>query len=124
MAQRAVGWRERLGSRTASLPSLSLDEQRTALLIVDMQNYGANPDSDRGRLMLERTPDQAHAYFARLADLVIPNQVRLLDFWRHSKLRVIFLTAGAFLPDGRDMTPRRRRRDEERLIALGHGELR
>lgn len=122
MSEQCGGWRERLGRRTASLPTLALDERRTALLIVDMQNYGANPDSDRGRLMLERTPDRACAYFAQLDEVVIPNQARLLDFWRRHGLRVIFLTAGALLPDGNDMTPRRRRRDEERLAALGQTE--
>ncbi len=122
MSEQCGGWRERLGRRTASLPTLALDERRTALLIVDMQNYGANPDSDRGRLMLERTPDQARAYFAQLDGVVIPNQARLLDFWRRYGLRVIFLTAGALLPDGKDMTPRRHRRDAERLAALGQTE--
>ena len=119
MSEQCGGWRERLGHRRESLPTLGLDERCTALLIVDMQNYGANPDSDRGRLMLERTPDQARAYFAQLDEVVIPNQLRLLDLWRRYGLRVIFLTAGALLPDGKDMTPRRQRRDAERLTALG-----
>ncbi len=122
MSEQCGGWRERLGRQAASLPTLALDERRTALLIVDMQNYGANPDSDQGRLMLERTPDQARAYFAQLDEVVIPNQARLLDFWRRRGLRVIFLTAGALLADGSDMTPRRRRRDAERLAALGQTE--
>ena len=122
MSEQRSGWRERLGCRAASLPTLVLDERRTALLIVDMQNYGANPDSDRGRLMLERAPDQARAYFAQLDEAVIPNQARLLRFWRRSGLRVIFLTVGALLPDGSDMTPRRQRRDAERLAALGQTE--
>ena len=115
----SMKWRDRLARWMWPLPTLELDEAKTALLVLDMQNYGANPESDRGRLMTERSPDIAKAYFSRLRDTVIPNQIRLLEFWRRNKLRVIYLTAGALLPDGSDMTPRRRRRDTARIAALG-----
>ena len=116
------GWRERVALGAEPLPVIDLDETRSALLIVDMQNYGANPDSDRGRLALRRSPGLADEYFAHLKATVIPNQQRLLDFWRRHGLRVIYLTAGALLPDGSDLTGRRHRRDTERLIALGQNE--
>jgi biuret amidohydrolase len=116
------GWRARVALGAEPLPVVDLDETRTALLIVDMQNYGANPDSDRGRLARQRSPGYADAYFAHLAATVIPNQQRLLGFWRRHGLRVVYLTAGAHLPDGSDLAPRRYRRDSERLVALGQQE--
>jgi len=117
-----MGWRERVALGAEPLPRIDLDEASTALLIVDMQNYGANPDSDRGRLALQRSPGLADAYFAHLKTTVIPNQQRLLGFWRKHGRRVIYLTAGALLPDGSDLTARRFRRDTERLRALGQNE--
>jgi biuret amidohydrolase len=117
-----IGWRERLRLTSEPSPDLDLDEERTALLIVDMQTY-ATPGSDRGAHMRAHAPAVADAFFAHLADVVIPNQRRLLDFWREHGLRVVYLTAGAFLPDGSDLTPRRRRRDARRLAAMGKAEF-
>lgn len=117
-----VGWRERMTWGSEPLPLLALDESRTALLVIDMQNSGTNPDSDRGQLMKKRSPGLAEAYFEHLKETVIPNQLRLLEFWRKNQLRVLYLTQGSLLPDGTDMTSRRRRRDSERLAALGVNE--
>jgi biuret amidohydrolase len=117
-----MGWRERLSFGTEALPELDFDERHTALLIVDMQNYSANPDSSRGALLRRRLPEQANAYFARVRDTVVPNQQKLLGFWREHGLRVIYLTAGALLPDGSDLSERRRRRDAARLAASGLNE--
>jgi len=116
-----TGWRERLSWTSEPAPELDLDERSTALLIVDMQNY-CTPASDRGRHMRRHAPALAEAFFAQIKDVVIPNQRRLLEFWRAHRLRVVYLTAGAFLPDGSDLTGRRHRRDTERLIALGQNE--
>jgi len=113
-----AGWRERLSWTSEPAPELDLDERRTALLIVDMQTY-CTPESDRGRHMRRHAPALADAFFAHLEEVVIPNQRRLLDFWREHDLRVVYLTAGAFLADGSDLTPRRRRRDARRLAAMG-----
>lgn len=113
------GWRAQLTPGASEVPPLELDQKNTALLIVDMQNYGANPHSDRGRLMTKKSPDSAESYFTHLRETVIPNQRLLLDCWHRLGQRVIYLTAGALLPDGTDMSLRRQRRDEERLADLG-----
>ena len=113
-----TGWRERLSWTSEPAPELDLDERSTALLIVDMQNY-CTPASDRGRHMRRHAPALADAFFAQIKDVVVPNQRRLLEFWRAHRLRVVYLTAGAFLPDGSDLAPRRRRRDARRLAAMG-----
>jgi len=87
-----------------------------------MQNYSANPDSNRGRLARKLNPNLADAYYAHLRDTVIPNQLRLRKFWWQSGLRVIYLTAGALLPDGSDLSARRLRRDAARIAAQGDTE--
>lgn len=117
-----MGWRERMALGSEPLPTIDLDEKRTALLIVDMQNSGVNPDSMRGQLMLKRSPGHAEAFFDHLATTVVPNQRRLLDFWRARGLRVVHLTQGSLLPDGSDMTARRYRRELVRLAALNTDE--
>ena len=114
-------WRERLSWTSEPAPALDLDEARTALLIVDMQRC-STPDSDRGRHMRQHAPEVADGFFARVRDVVVPNQLRLLNFWRAHGLRVVYTTTGSFLPDGTDMTPRRQRRDATRLAAMGKSE--
>jgi len=112
------GWREKLSWTSEPAPSLDLDEDTTALLIIDMQMF-CTPDSDRGRHMRNHAPEIADAFFAQVRDVVIPNQACLLEFWRSHGLRVVYTTTGTFLPDGTDATPRRQRRDAARLAAMG-----
>jgi biuret amidohydrolase len=47
-------------------------------------------------------PEVASYYFKRLKEIVIPNHIRLIKFFRHHKLKVIYLTVGPVLPDGSD----------------------
>ena len=59
-------------------PELEIDLERTALLVVDMQN----PDT---------------------YDAIAPNCTRLLDFFRRNSLESVYLRVGYFLEDRRDM---------------------
>ena len=113
-----AGWREKLAWTAEPTPALALDEAKTALLIIDMQKC-STPDSDRGRHMRNHAPEIADAFFAYVRDVVVPNQVRLLEFWRKHGLRVVYTTTGSFLANGTDMSPRRQRRDAARLAAMG-----
>lgn len=85
---------------------------RTALLVIDMQVYTADPDGNWGRVLRERYPKLADYYFAQLENGVIPNLSRLLVFFRANGLRVIYLTVGPTLPNGSDYLAGRLRRDE------------
>ncbi len=114
----SAGWREKLAWTAEPPPALALDESKTALLIIDMQKCSA-PDSDRGRHMRNHAPEIADAFFANVQDVVVPNQVRLLEFWRKHGLRVVYTTTGSFLANGTDTSPRRQRRDAARLAAMG-----
>ncbi len=66
------------------LPELEIDPRHTALLIVDMQNY-----SD-------------------IAQSVLPQCQRLLDFFRANSLPVMHLRVGSLLPDAHDVHLMRR----------------
>jgi ureidoacrylate peracid hydrolase len=83
---------------------------RTALLVVDVQRHWTDPDGPVCTLLRRDFPD-LHAYFtARLAGRVLPNLRALLAASRAAGVRPVFVTFGSLLPDGADLTPRRRRR--------------
>ena len=66
------------------LPELEIDPQRTALVVVDMQN------------------------FSELGRQVLPQCRQLLEFFRARELTVIHLLVGPLLADSRDMHSKRR----------------
>jgi nicotinamidase-related amidase len=67
-----------------ALAELSIDPERTALLVVDMQNYSALPRR------------------------VLDTNLALIEAFRAHELPVIFLRVGSLLPDARDQHARRR----------------
>ncbi|MBL8698128.1 MAG: cysteine hydrolase [Alphaproteobacteria bacterium] len=94
-------------------PSFDVDWRKAALVVVDMQNYGCNPDLGVARMLALRYPEIAAYYVARLTGTVIPNARRLLAAFRAARRPVAFTRHGPLLPDGSDMIARRRRRDAE-----------
>lgn len=98
-------------------PAGEVDWERAALLVVDMQNYGCNPDVGLGQMLKERHPRTASYYLPRLTETVIPNVNRLVSAFRLAGREVVFTRHGPLLPDGRDMIERRRRRDVDAIAA-------
>jgi nicotinamidase-related amidase len=98
-------------------PELDLDWGRSALLVIDVQNYGCNREVGLGRLLVERHPKIAGPYLERLEQTVLPNVVRLVAAFRASRSHVAFTRHGPLRSDGLDMIPRRRRRDRDALAA-------
>ena len=94
-------------------PAFAVDWSHAALLVIDYQNYCANPGVGLGRMVLERSPAVAAYYLPRLQNVTIPNARRLLDAFRQAGREVIYTRHGALLSDGRDMIARRRRRDAD-----------
>lgn len=72
-----------------------------------MQYVGAHPEYGVALTFSEERFSQAEFdyYYKRLTNIVVPNQVRLLDFFRSNGLTVIYMTAGVMLPDGSDRSP-------------------
>ncbi|MEI7761485.1 MAG: isochorismatase family cysteine hydrolase [Thermoleophilia bacterium] len=98
-------------------PAGEVNWEAVALLVIDMQNYGCNPDVGLGPMLSERHPRTADYYLPRLTETVIPNVTRLIAAFRLANREVIFTRHGPFLADGRDMIERRRRRDVDALAA-------
>jgi nicotinamidase-related amidase len=100
-------------------PTFEVEWTRAALVLVDMQNYGCNPDVGLSRMLAERYPEIAAYYVPRIVETAVPNARRLLDGFRAAGRRVVFTRHGPLLADGSDMIARRRRRDVEALASTG-----
>jgi nicotinamidase-related amidase len=104
-------------------PAFEIEWMRTALIVVDYQNYSSNPDVGLVKMLTEQFPGIAGYYKPRLADIAIPNTRRLIDAFRAAQREVIYTRHGALLPDGRDMILRRRRRDVDAMEATDRPHL-
>ncbi len=100
-------------------PAFDMVLVRSALMVIDYQNYSVNPACGLTRLMLERHPDMAQYHVPWITEVALPNTRRLLDAFRSAGREVIYTRNGGLLPDGRDLVARRRRRDIDSLRASG-----
>ena len=82
-----------------------IDPARTALIIVDAQQCYVDPGKGVGPLLQQEYPDIYGYYYPRLAETVIPNILRLQDFFRGNDLAVIYTRMGFQLPGARDLPP-------------------
>lgn len=90
-------------------PHFSLDRQKTALVVVDMQYASACQTTGMGRLLAERGQAELGCYrYDRIERLVVPTIQRLLEFFRRESLRVLYLTIGSEVPDYSDLHPHMR----------------
>lgn len=94
-------------------PQFEVDWQRSALLVIDVQNYSSNVSVGISRMLQERHPEIAEYYVARIQRTMVPSIRRLIDGYRRAGREVIYTRHGPLLPDGRDMIARRRRRDAD-----------
>lgn len=106
-------WRQELSLWPPLAPDFKIEPQKTALVIIDMQYLDAHADYGLGKIMKEQYPEAANYYLPRLTGVVVPNIQRLLGLFREKRLRVIHLTVGPELPDGKDFNPFRRTADGE-----------
>ena len=82
-----------------------VDRGDTALVIVDMQNATGNRNMGLGALLSEQGKAESSAYrFDRIDHVLIPNLSRLADTFRSCGAPVIYVTYGATLEDGSDVT--------------------
>ena len=81
-----------------------VDPERTALVVVDLQRGYIEPDMGVGPTLREY-PEIYQYYYPRVAELVLPNVVKLIGFFRERGLEVIFTRQGFTATDGRDLPP-------------------
>jgi len=82
---------------TAEEPDdIVLNRERTALLVIDIQNTYMEPDDDQ---------DEARRwqpFYDRMNNIVIPNNAKLLDWARNEGIEVMFARIACQTEDGRD----------------------
>jgi nicotinamidase-related amidase len=88
------------------LPEVAIDPKTTALLIVNMQNEFVLRDFGEALEFKEAGVWENWAPFHdRLDDIVIPNNVKLLEFFREKRLTVTFGRIACYREDGDDRSP-------------------
>lgn len=82
---------------------VGLEPARSALLIIDLQNYTGGPDG--GEYVgwpREKLEKERRYYFDRLSQIVLPNVRRLQEACRGTGIEVIFTVIESLTQDGRD----------------------
>ncbi len=95
---------------------LSLDQEKTALCVIDMQNYCIAPSGALVHSLKLHDPELFDDYRNRVEKSVDQTQALLSEFRRLGR-RVIFTRHGSLLPDGSDLAERRRSREQTALAA-------
>lgn len=86
-------------------PKTELVPERTCLVVVDIQYATGTPTTGLGALLESQGKlDTADYRWTRIAEMVMPNSKRLLDFFRAHDLRRVFLTYGSEVEDYSDLT--------------------
>lgn len=89
---------------------MKLDPAKTALLIVDMQVQFISRDGLDAQVAREKGMfDKWEYFFDRIDNVTIPNNKKLLDFFRANRLEVTFGRIACHHKDGRDRSPVQRR---------------
>lgn len=83
-----------------------IDPKKTALLLVDLQNEFVLRDFGEALAFKEAGEwERWIPFHDRLDDIVIPNNKRLLDFFRKNKLAVTYGRIACLREDGEDRSP-------------------
>lgn len=86
----------------------TLDPARTALVIIDMQKWDAHPDFGLARMVREEGVP-CEGYWERMAEVVVPNHVRLLAGFRQAGAKVVYTVPASHFADYADANPNCRR---------------
>ena len=103
-------------------PEFDIDWNRAALIVIDYQNYSANPDVGLVKMFAEQFPDVAACYTPRLTEIAIPNTRRLIDWFRTHECKIVYTRNGQVTGTGDEMT--RRLRPRSRGTGPGTGRSR
>ena len=72
-----------------------IDPARTCLVVVDLMYATGHPETGLGRFLASQGRlHEAEYRYSRIAESVVPNTKRLLEFFREHDLRRVFLTYG------------------------------
>ncbi|MHC1721948.1 MAG: cysteine hydrolase family protein [Aminipila sp.] len=91
---------------TDEFPEVKLDPKKTALCIVDLQNEFVLRDFGEALAFKEAGEwERWIPFHDRLDDIVIPNNKKLLDFFRENNMTVSFGRIACLREDGEDRSP-------------------
>ncbi len=87
-------------------PEIKVDVNKTALLVVDMQKEFIERDMGEA-LEFKKSGEweRWEPFHDRLDEIVIPNHVKLLKYFREHKIPVTFGRIACLRPDGEDRSP-------------------
>jgi nicotinamidase-related amidase len=86
-----------------------IDPARACLVVVDVMYATGHPDSGLGRFLASQGRLHEAAYrYARIAEKVVPNTGRLLEFFRTHDLRRVYCTYGSEVSDYSDLSDQMR----------------
>lgn len=108
---RGPTWLSGVDKWPRAIPDFEVVLQRSALVIVDVQNYLTRDDLGLAARFAELFPEEASKYFRRVEQEVIPNTKRLLNAFRSKSRPIVFLAFGAHRADGLDALSPKRQRD-------------
>ena len=100
---------------------LSLNPERTVLLIVDMQRYFVRPDYPFAQTFEKLYPGVSTEYFERIGTIVVPNCQRLQAAFRSTNAAVMYTAFGSHRADGSDLPGWARKDNEEFAVELETG---
>lgn len=85
------------------VPDIKLDPKKTALLMVDLQNEFCRLDMGEAKAFKDAGDfDRWEPYFTRLNEMVIPNNKKLLDYFRGNGMYVTYGRIASLLSSGDD----------------------
>ncbi len=96
-----IPW-EKAGSKGGALTEWEIDPDRSALVVIDMQRGYVRSDEGVGKTLRRTAPEVYDYYYGRVSRTVLPNALKLREFFRKHRLEVIYTRMGSQLPGGRD----------------------
>lgn len=92
--------------------TLHFDANRTALLLIDLQNYFVDPPKDLNEPDMERW----RPFYDEVHNIVVPNNKKLLDKCREKGITIVHITIVSQFEDGRERSISHRRAEFNNII--------
>jgi biuret amidohydrolase len=90
-------------------PRAEIDPAKACLVVVDIMYATGHPETGLGRFLASQGRlHEADYRYTRIAENVVPNTKRLLDFCRGNHVRRVFCTYGSEVSDYSDLTEQMR----------------
>ena len=81
-----------------------IDPKKSALLIIDMQEYQVRKDWAFYKFMDNMVSGIFDYFVTQVSNVTEPNIKRLIDFFREKKIKIIYTIFSSFNKDGSDLT--------------------